>query len=400
MAALAVLAATSMAPAAEARTHHFSAATDVTVSFELPRSTASRTLVRFARNRLTLTSGASGALMLRPTGRHGARLAAPRGRTAHVRVELSADRGRARLSVGRRTTSVTGRFVAEDAVAVGSASLRALRIQTATAPSSPARSPATPTSPASPAAPAAPPEDGASPAPTAASALFAPTSVWNLPLADGAPLDPASSVLVKTLRDTVAQNVTAGWGPWISTYETSPLYTVPADQPTVRVQLDPGSWKVGLQQTFEAVPIPPNAAPAAGRDGHMTIWQPTTDRCGSSSRPGTCQTDGTRTAAARCRARHGRPATTPPTRGPGSRRPGGAHRHQPARDRRDDDDQRAQVRLDPARAGDDLPGAKARMYSWPAQRTDGSRAIRTRPPRALASVSIPTSTSTSSTCRR
>jgi hypothetical protein len=43
------------------------------------------------------------------------------------------------------------------------------------------------------------------------------------------------------------------------------------------VQLDPGSWKVGLQRTFEAVPIPPNASPAAGPDAHMTVWQPSTD---------------------------------------------------------------------------------------------------------------------------
>jgi hypothetical protein len=85
-------------------------------------------------------------------------------------------------------------------------------------------------------------------------------------------------VLVKTLRDTVAQNTTAGWGPWIATRETSPLYTVPAGQPNVRVTLSPGSWKLGLQKTFEAVPIPPTAAPASGPDGHMTVWQPSTNR--------------------------------------------------------------------------------------------------------------------------
>jgi hypothetical protein len=85
-------------------------------------------------------------------------------------------------------------------------------------------------------------------------------------------------VLVKTLRDTVAQNEAAGWGPWIETANTSPLYTVPANQPTERVQLDPGSWKASLQQAFQAVPIPPAATPAAGPDAHMTVWQPSTDR--------------------------------------------------------------------------------------------------------------------------
>jgi hypothetical protein len=270
---LIVLALNSMAPAAEARIHHFSAATEVTVSFELQRSTASRMLVRFARNRLLLARGAGGTLTLRARGRRGARLAAPRGGIAQVRVELSADRGRARLRVDRRTTSVAGRFVAEDSVAIGSARLRALRIQTVPAPRRTAQTPTTRTPDGSSAPPAGAPQTAA----PAASALFAPTSVWNAPVADDARLDSASSVLVTTLRDTVAQNVAAGWGPWISTYETSPLYTVPADQPTVRVQLDPGSWKVGLQQTFEAVPIPPDAAPAYGPDAHMTVWQPSTD---------------------------------------------------------------------------------------------------------------------------
>ena len=53
---------------------------------------------------------------------------------------------------------------------------------------------------------------------------------------------------------------------------------MPADQPAVRVQLDPGSWKATLQQAFEAVPIPANAVPGGGPDAHMTIWQPSTDR--------------------------------------------------------------------------------------------------------------------------
>ena len=46
----------------------------------------------------------------------------------------------------------------------------------------------------------------------------------------------------------------------------------------MRVQLSPGSWKLGLQQTFEAVPIPPDAVPALGPDAHMTVWQPSSDR--------------------------------------------------------------------------------------------------------------------------
>lgn len=117
-----------------------------------------------------------------------------------------------------------------------------------------------------------------SPAPVGSSRLFAADSVWNARLADDAPLDPASGVLVKTLRETVAQNVAAGWGPWISVSGTSPLYVVGADQPLVRVQLDPGSWKASLQRAFERVPMPPDAVPAAGADAHLTVWQPASDR--------------------------------------------------------------------------------------------------------------------------
>jgi hypothetical protein len=108
--------------------------------------------------------------------------------------------------------------------------------------------------------------------------LFAPGSVWNERLADDAALDPASATLVKTLRDTAAQNVAARSGPWIATRGTSPLYRVGADQRSVRVQLDTGSWGATLQQALKAVPIPPAAVPAPGADAHMTIYQPSTDR--------------------------------------------------------------------------------------------------------------------------
>jgi hypothetical protein len=127
-----------------------------------------------------------------------------------------------------------------------------------------------PSTPASPREEPSPPSSGPR--------LFAADSVWNRPLAGATALDPASGVLVGALRKTVAQNIAAVWGPWIETNVSSPLYVVPAGQATVRVQLSPGSWKAGLQQTFEAVPIPPDASPSARPDAHMTVWQPSTDR--------------------------------------------------------------------------------------------------------------------------
>jgi hypothetical protein len=109
--------------------------------------------------------------------------------------------------------------------------------------------------------------------------LFSPTSVWNRSLPNDEPLDPASARVTKTFRDIVAANLKAQTGPWIQTTDSStPIYVVPADQPTTRVKLDAGAWATTLQAALERVPIPPTARPAAGPDAHMTIWQPSSDR--------------------------------------------------------------------------------------------------------------------------
>jgi hypothetical protein len=256
-------AAATLAPpaAAEARTHRFAPATDVTVSFALPKGHGAGTLIRFVRNDVSLVRSRRGALTLRARGRHARRIKPRRHGKTRIVVALSTITDRAKVSVRHAAAVLAGGYVAEDAVVVRARrGVRALRIRTARRQAAPAA--ATPVLPPAPAAPR----------------LFAPDSVWNAPLAANAPLDPANAVLVRTLRNTVAQNLAAGWGPWIGTAGTTPLYTVPANQPTVRVALDPGSWKASLQQAFEAVPIPPNAAPAVGPDGHLTIWQPSTDR--------------------------------------------------------------------------------------------------------------------------
>jgi hypothetical protein len=264
---LVVVAIVAMPTAAGAKTHRFAPATDVTVSFGLAKRHASGTVIRFARNRVSLSRTRAGALTLHASGRRTRPVHARGRRLPRVVVSLSAISGRAKLSVGRATASIAGPFSAEQAVTVRQGrGLVALRITTGRRGST-----------LSAATPAAAPPLPVTPAPSG-TRLFAPDSVWNAPLASNAPLDPASQTLVATLRATVAQNVTAGWGPWIATYDTPPLYVASADQPTVRVQLDPGSWKVGLQQAFQAVPIPANAAPAAGADAQLTIWQPSTDR--------------------------------------------------------------------------------------------------------------------------
>jgi hypothetical protein len=105
---------------------------------------------------------------------------------------------------------------------------------------------------------------------------FAPDSFWNVPLLADAPLDPNSDALVQTLVGLVHADQSANRGPWINTSQYSvPVYTVGKDQPPMRVTLNHGDSV--LQRAFERVPVPPDAAPAAGTDGHLAVWQPVTD---------------------------------------------------------------------------------------------------------------------------
>src|SRR4051794_26325878 len=100
--------------------------------------------------------------------------------------------------------------------------------------------------------------------------FFAPTSVWNAPLASKARLSDKSSTYVNTLVSSVA---TAG--AYINTKQYSvPVNVVPADQPTVHVTVDTGNRT--LQPLVDAVPIPADAKPADGTDGYMVVWQPST----------------------------------------------------------------------------------------------------------------------------
>jgi len=67
-------------------------------------------------------------------------------------------------------------------------------------------------------------------------------------------------------------------GPWINTtFYSRPIYTVPKDQPTVQVKLM-GTVEADLASAWKAVPLPANAKPAAGTDGILVLWQPSTNR--------------------------------------------------------------------------------------------------------------------------
>jgi hypothetical protein len=121
----------------------------------------------------------------------------------------------------------------------------------------------------------------AAPTPRIPPRLFSPSSVWNRPLTPNAPIDPNSAQLVAGLVNEVNREKAAGIGPWIQTdsYST-PLFIAKAGQRRVRVALDDptASWRQGLQRAFNKVPVPSYARPAAGSDGHMTVWQPSTGK--------------------------------------------------------------------------------------------------------------------------
>jgi hypothetical protein len=130
-------------------------------------------------------------------------------------------------------------------------------------------------------APEAPPSAPKAPASPSAERLFSKSSFLNAPLAKNAPLDPASDQLAKSLADEAEREYRAGTGPWLETSNYStPFYRVPRNQPSVPVALQDGSvhWRRSLQRAFRRVPIPPQATAAAGTDGVLTIWQPSTDK--------------------------------------------------------------------------------------------------------------------------
>jgi hypothetical protein len=60
-----------------------------------------------------------------------------------------------------------------------------------------------------------------------------------------------------------------------------PIYTVPATQATVKVTQEvayAGKLNAALQSAWDAVPLPPEAKPAAGTDRDLVVWQPSTDK--------------------------------------------------------------------------------------------------------------------------
>jgi hypothetical protein len=90
-----------------------------------------------------------------------------------------------------------------------------------------------------------------------------------------------SAVLVQGLAAEVAREEATGIGPWIRAGRRStPLYRVPDGQERVRVRLVRGreSSRESLQRAFASVPIPAGARAADSPDRQLTFWQPGADK--------------------------------------------------------------------------------------------------------------------------
>jgi hypothetical protein len=112
--------------------------------------------------------------------------------------------------------------------------------------------------------------------------FFSPTSFWNEELPTNAPLDASSTAIMGAFGEEIAKEEASTKQPTINTTAWSvPFYTVPADQPLIKVtQTFPygGKLNAALQTAWEAVPLPPGAQPAAGTDEHLVVWQPSTNK--------------------------------------------------------------------------------------------------------------------------
>ena len=116
------------------------------------------------------------------------------------------------------------------------------------------------------------------PAPTPSSGgLFSKTSFWNETLSSSQALNQNSTNLVKTL---VSETKEAA--PWMNTKQYStPYYVVDSKTPKVSVSIVQNGKVLTLTllntDSHKGVPVPQNAIPAAGTDGHITIYDKSTD---------------------------------------------------------------------------------------------------------------------------
>lgn len=116
------------------------------------------------------------------------------------------------------------------------------------------------------------PKPAVTPAPATGSRLFSKTSVWNKPLKSNAALDPSSGRRVGELVRQVKKHDS-----WINTDKWSTrFYVVGKNAKRSKVTITQGCCD-DLKAASRSVPVPSNARPASGSDGHITIYQPSSN---------------------------------------------------------------------------------------------------------------------------
>jgi hypothetical protein len=115
--------------------------------------------------------------------------------------------------------------------------------------------------------------------PAQAADFFSPTGPWNAPLPANPELDPNSAAIVSTMSSTIAAKSAAQppIHPYINTTSYStPIYYVGAGTPKQPITINPGDpHQQPLINAINAnggVPFPAGAQPAAGTDGHITVY--------------------------------------------------------------------------------------------------------------------------------
>ena len=115
----------------------------------------------------------------------------------------------------------------------------------------------------------------AAPIPTPIRVLGRATSPWNRKLTVLDQTDP-NTVALKLSLDAETKKA----GPWVNGNKYSTAFYKVVDGPRFPVDIIKGAEKLiytKLWQDCRSVPIPENAVPAAGTDGHCTIWDITND---------------------------------------------------------------------------------------------------------------------------
>lgn len=295
IALVAVVVAVLMSATSASAAHHGpGGAVPLTVSF-FDSTGAPGTLLRLPRNGLVVRRTTTGRLAV---GRKRLRALGRARAPIRLRIRLDPAAGQLTVRAGGRSATLRRHLDAEPCAVPGGTRvvvpprLRCLphagvnpSVDVLTTPDVAAQAAvssllATPTpTPVPTGTPTPTPISTPTPAPTPPPQLFSSSSVWRAPLPATPALDPAGPEIVGKLQATVAKNLTDRTGPWIETTGSStPLYVVGSTQPGVRVTLDGGAWATSLQQALNVVPVPDNAIPASGPDKHLTVWQPSTDR--------------------------------------------------------------------------------------------------------------------------